>query len=329
MAEPTVIVTDHNFPDLSLEQELLERVAHVEELNMDDEDRMASQLSEARAVLVRMFDIDRDLIDKLDNCRVISRYGIGVDHISVEAATQKGIYVCNAPTYCTDEVSIHTVTLILNLHRHIKRYDSIMANGGWKSEPPTFSSERGKYELPIRRHITQTVGVVGFGTLGQTVGEMLSKLGFCVIASDPYLSPDDMAEYDVELTSFDDLVTTADSITIHSPLTDDTHHLFDEDAFSKMKDTACIVNCARGPIVDEDALLAALSNGEIDGAALDVFEDEPPEKGNRLRDHDRIITTPHIAYYSEEADTERREQAIENVRAVLQGETPPYPINEP
>jgi len=150
-----------------------------------------------------------------------------------------------------------------------------------------------------------------------------------VVVSDPYLGPDDLADADAELVDFEELLDRADYVTVHSPLTDETRGLFDADAFAAMKDTAYLVNASRGPIVDTDALVDALDDGELAGAGIDVFPEEPPAPDDPVRGHDRIVATPHVAYYSEQADVERREQAIENVRAALDSERPPYAINDP
>lgn len=320
MSDHVVVVADHNFENLEMERRAFEGIARVEELDAAADE--TAVLNRADAVLVRMRDLDADRIGQLDNCRVISRYGIGVDHIDVDAATEEGIFVANAPTYCIEEVSLHTIALLLNLARRVSEYDDLMAGGGWKSVD-LFA------ESPIHRFSEQTVGVVGFGRIGRTVGEKLAALGGSVLAADPYLDPEDVADTDVELTEFDDLLGRADYVTVHSPLSEETRGLFDADAFAAMKDTAYLVNASRGPIVDTDALVDALDAGELAGAGVDVYPEEPPAADDPIRRHDRVVTTPHVAYYSEEADVERREQAIENVRAALDGERPPFALNDP
>ena len=317
-----VLVADHNFRDLSVEREGLADVARIEELDAGDEEAARDQFSRADAVLVRMRELDAETVESMGACRVISRYGIGVDHIDVETATREGIYVTNAPTYCIEEVSIHTIALLLNLARRIKEYDDLVASGGWKSAD-VFAS------LPVGRFSEATVGVVGYGSIGRAVAEKLSALGVTPLVCAPSLEPADVADRDVEVATFDDLVRRADYVTVHAPLTDETRGLFSAAEFAAMKPSACLVNASRGPIVDVEALLAAIEAGEIAGAGLDVFPTEPPADDDPLRDHERVITTPHVAYYSEAADVERREQAIENVRTGLRGERPPHAINDP
>lgn len=319
MTDSVVVVADHNFENLDTEREALEGVARVEEL--DESDDQAAALRRADAVLVRMRELDAKCIGQLDNCRVISRYGIGVDHIDVDAATENGIFVANAPTYCVEEVSLHTIALLLSLGRRLKEYDALMANGGWKSVD-LFA------EAPIHRFSEQTVGIVGYGKIGRAVSEKITALGGSVAVYDPYLDPPEQADADVELVGFEELLASADYVTVHSPLTDETRGLFDADAFQTMKDTAYLVNASRGPIVDTDALVSAVDAGDLAGAGIDVFPTEPPAEDDRLRGHDRVITTPHVAYYSEEADVERREQAIQNVRTALDGGRPEYAIND-
>jgi len=319
MSDYVVLVADHNFENLETERRAFEGIARVEELG--DAADEAAALARADAVLVRMHDLGADRVAQMDNCRVISRYGIGVDHIDVETATEKGIYVANAPTYCMEEVSLHTVALLLNFARRLSEYDDLMAAGGWKSVD-MFA------ESPIHRFSEQTVGVVGFGRIGRTVGEKITALGGSVVVADPYLDAGDLADVDAELVDFDDLLAQSDYVTVHSPLTDETRGLFDADAFAAMKDTAILVNASRGPIVDTDALVDALDAGELAGAGIDVYPEEPPAETDPIRGHDRVVATPHVAYYSEQADVERREQAIENVRAALDGERPPFALND-
>lgn len=321
MAKHRVVVADHNFEDLSVEKNALKDIATVEVLDKQNDETARQQLAAADAVFVRMYDLDEEKIKQMEQCRVISRYGIGVDHIDVEAATRNGIYVANAPTYCIEEVTNHTIALLLGVSRRLKEYDNLMSRGDWK-DADTFS------RLPIHRLSDQTVGIVGFGKIGQQVAEQLSSFAEKILVADPSLSSDDLPPYNIEATTFDDLVRRVDYVTIHAPLTDETRDLFDEDVFASMKSTAYLINASRGPIVDTAALVDAIDANEIAGAALDVFPEEPPDETSTIRNHERILTTPHVAYYSEEADEERREQAIENVRAGIEGEEPPHALNE-
>jgi D-3-phosphoglycerate dehydrogenase len=316
----TVVVTDHDFEDLSVERSVLGDRAEIVELADDvgdTADNAANTFAAADAVVNLRYEIDADDIEAMDDVRVIARYGIGVDNVDVDAAAARDIPVTNVPDYCLEEVSTHAIALLLSMARSVPRYDRSVARGEWDRNVGT----------PIRRFSTQTVGVVGYGAIGREVGARAAALGADVLASDPFLSADDLADDPAELVAFEDLLERADFVTVHSPLTDDTRGLFDAEAFARMKDSARLVNVARGPIVDGDALLAALNAGEIAGAGLDVFPDEPPAADAPLRDHDRVVATPHVAWYSEEANEERRRTVAEIVASVLSGDEPRNVVN--
>ncbi|WP_440009491.1 C-terminal binding protein [Halomicrococcus sp. SG-WS-1] len=316
----TVVVTDHDFEDLSIERSVLGDLAEVVELT-DDVGETAEDVEEtlaaADAVINLRYDIDADAITAMDDVRVISRYGIGVDNVDVDAAADRDIPVTNVPDYCLEEVSMHALTLLLAMARSVPRYDRSIERGEWNRD----------VGAPVHRFSTRTVGVVGYGAIGREVGSRAASLGADVLASDPFLSADDLADDPADLVAFEELLERADFVSVHSPLTDDTRGLFDAEAFARMKDSACLVNVARGPIVDGDALLDALNAGEIAGAGLDVFPDEPPATDAPLRDHDRVVATPHVAWYSEEANEERRRTVAEIVESVLAGGDPWNVVN--
>ncbi|WP_049898186.1 C-terminal binding protein [Halococcus agarilyticus] len=319
MSEHTVVVTDHDFADLSIERAGLDDLADVVELPggvgeaRDTHDRLAT----ADAVVTLRYELDETAVAAMEDCRVIARYGIGVDSVAVEAAADRGIPVTNVPDYCREEVATHTLALILALARRLATYDADVAAGGWSRGVGT----------PIHRFSNSTVGVVGYGAIGRAVGERAAALGADVLASDPFLSETDLADDPAELVPFEELLARSAFVTVHSPLTDGTRKLFDADAFARMRESASLVNVARGPIVDTAALRAALDDGEIAGAGLDVFPDEPPAADDPLRDHQRVITTPHVAWYSAEANEERRRTVTEIVRSVLVGDGPWNVVN--
>jgi len=315
MAEHTVLVTDHDFADLSIEREELDGVADIDVLTGDIGKRpidARERLSEADAIINLRYDLDAEAIAAMDDCQVISRYGIGVDNINVEAAADHDIPVTNVPNYCKEEVAIHALTLILALARSIKPYMMDVTAGNWDRSAGT----------PIHRFSTQTVGVVGYGAIGREVGRRVDALGVNVVASDPFLEPEDLADDPATLVDFETVLTRADFITVHSPLTDATDGMFDADAFDRMRDSAYLVNVARGPIVNGEDLIGALNDGKIAGAGLDVFPNEPPAPDDPLRTHDRVIATPHVGWYSEEANEERRHTVGQIVRDVLTGSDP-------
>jgi D-3-phosphoglycerate dehydrogenase len=322
MSRHTVVVTDHDFADLTVEREGLADVADVVELADDVGDApepatARERRADADAVITLRYDLDADAVAALDGCRVIARYGIGVDSVAVEAAADRDIPVTNVPDYCTEEVSTHALTLALSLLRGVKRYDAAVADGSWARDVAT----------PIHRLSTRTVGVVGYGAIGRAVGSRAAALGADVVASDPYLDADDVADDPATLLPFEEVLERSDVVTVHSPLTPETRDLFDADALGRMRDSACLVNVARGPIVDRDALYEAVEAGEIAGAGLDVFPEEPPAADDPLRDHPRVVTTPHVAWYSEEANDQRRRRVVEIVRAALAGEDVPNVVN--
>lgn len=320
MSRDTVVVTDHDFADLSIEREGLADLAEVVELTGDVGETAADPhetLADADAVINLRYDLDADAVGALDDCRVIARYGIGVDNIATEAAADRGIPVTNVPDYCTEEVSVHALTLWLALARGLPAYDDSVAAGEWDRA----------VGAPIHRLSTRTVGVVGYGAIGRAVGERAAALGADVVASDPFLGESDVADDPADLVAFEDLLATADLVTVHSPLTPETRGLLDADAFERMREDAYVVNVARGPIVDADALLAALEAGKVAGAGLDVFPAEPPAAEHPLRDHPKVLTTPHVAWYSEEANAQRRTTVVDIVRTVLQGGEPYNVVN--
>lgn len=315
MNQYTVVVTDHDFADLSIERGVLGDVADVVALTDDigaQPENATVSLTDADGVLNLRYALDPSQIEQMTECRIIARYGIGVDNVDVETAVDHGIYVTNVPGYCLEEVVTHAISLLLALGRGLKTYDASVAEGEWDRD----------VAAPIHRLSTQTVGVIGYGVIGRAVGRHAAALGANVVASDPFLEPGDIADEPADLVGFDKLLDQSDYVSVHSPLTDDTRGMFDADAFRRMRPSAYLVNVARGPIIDGNVLRTALADGEIAGAGLDVFPNEPPAPDNALRTHDRVISTPHIGWYSEEANAERRRSAAENVRKALLDETP-------
>jgi D-3-phosphoglycerate dehydrogenase len=312
MTTYTVVVTDHDFDDLSIERDVLDGVADVVELTDgvgETDENAAELLGEADAVVNLRYELDAETIAALDQCRVIARYGIGVDNVDVEAATDRGIPVTNVPDYCLEEVSVHALTLALALLRGLKTYDASVAAGEWDRS----------VAAPIHRLSTRTVGVVGYGAIGREVGARAAALGADVVASDPFLTEADLDDDPADLVAFESLLERSDVVTVHSPLTPETEGMLDADAFERMRESAYVVNVARGPIVDRDALLDALAAGEIAGAGLDVTPEEPPADDDPLRDHPNVVTTPHVAWYSEESNAERRRTVAHIVESALTG----------
>jgi D-3-phosphoglycerate dehydrogenase len=284
-----------------------------------NEEQVAELCRDADGVLNARAPVTRRAIAAMERCRIIVRYGIGVDTIDVAAATERGIFVANVPDYCLDEVSDHAFTLLLMLSRQMIAAISLAREDTWPvAKMP-----------PLQRLRGQTCGLVGCGRIGSLLSAKVRQLGMTVIIYDPYLTAPRATEMGAELVSLDALLARADFISLHAPLTDETHHLFAEAAFAKMKKTSSIINTARGGLINEPALLAALDAGQIFGAGLDVVESEmfvTPVRTALVR-HPKIIVTAHTAWLSQQAGATLQLRAIEQVLACLRGETPYGIIN--
>ena len=271
----------------------------------------------ADALLVTYATITAEMIRQLPRCRVISRFGIGVDNVDIAAATSARIVVTKVPDYCLDEVSDHALALMLALVRKIPFSNARVHAGRWEM----------RSVVPIHRLRGSVLGLVGFGKIPRLVAPKAMSFGLRVVAFDPYVAPEDFTRAGVERVELSQLVTMSDFVSIHSPLVPETRHLFSDDIFRQMKPTAYLINTARGPIVDEVALARALDAGRLAGAALDVMTEEPPPPSSSLIGRDDVIITPHTSFYSEESLIELQTKAAEEVVAVLGGGTPRNPVN--
>ncbi|MBI3402238.1 MAG: C-terminal binding protein [Acidobacteria bacterium] len=315
---PLVAVTDSVFPSLDAAGTVLSAIGA--ELRLADGSTPDAILRAARsadAILVTYAKITADIIQQLTRCRIVSRFGIGVDNVDLAAATAKGIVVTKVPDYCIDEVSDHAMALLLAAVRKIPFSDARVHAGEWKM--PSV--------VPIHRLRGTTLGLVGFGRIPQLVAPKARAFGMHVLASDPFVAAPVMEAAGVEPVTFDQLVERSDYISIHAPLTPETRHLFDAGVLRRMKPTAYLVNTARGPLVDEAALVEALTEGRIAGAALDVVEQEPPASGSPLLTCRNLILTPHTGFYSDESLVELQTKAAEEVVRVLGGQPPRNPVN--
>lgn len=313
-----IVYTDHTFDELDVERELL---ATVDAEVIDGEQRdvpLPELVKGADAILVMFETVDADLMDEMPECQIISRTGIGLDNIDIDAATERDIIVTNVPDYCIEEVSDHAMAMMLALSRKVVDYTNQVANGGWD-----VSEGRS-----IHRLSDQTLGLIGFGNIARRVCQKATSFGLDVLAYDPYLSDEEIQDLGAEPTAaLDDMLSKSDIVSVHSPLTQETEGLVSSDELEVMQESAYLINVARGGIVDEDALVRALDAEGIAGAGLDVLVEEPPSADHPLRDHDRVILTPHAAWYSAESVKELREKATTNVIDVLKGDTPSYPVN--
>lgn len=257
------------------------------------------------------------VIRRLPRCRCIVRLGIGYDSVDLAAATEQGIPVCNAPTYCVDDVADHALALLLGSARHLARQDRWIREGRWDR-----SGAR-----PARRLAGCTLGLVGFGRIAQAVARRVGGFGLTVLAADPFVEAGFMAGRGVQKTDLDTLLARSDLLSIHCPLTDDTYHLLDARAFALMKDGVLLVNTSRGPIVEEAALVEALRAGKVWGAGLDVFEQEPLPPGSPLRALDNVILTPHVGANSEESRADLYRAGLQVAVDVQQGRWPQGVVN--
>ena len=318
MSQPQVVVTDAPFPSFESATTVLRELDAVVTVLADSTPAtIASGASGADAVMVTYARISAETIGALNGCRIIARMGIGLDNIDVAAATAAGIIVTNVPDYCVDEVSDHALALLLAVARRVPKANRLVHGGGWSV----------KDVGPLHRLRGQVLGLAGFGRIGRALGAKAQALGMRVIAHDPYLSPHAVDGTDVELVSFDDLLARSDALSVHTPLTAETKHLFGVGTLARMKRGAVLINTSRGPLVDEAALADALQRGHLSGAGLDVVESEPLPNDSPLLDRDDVILTPHIAFYSEESTAELQRKAAEDVVRVLRGEAPRYPVN--
>lgn len=314
-----VLLTDYEFENLKYEEDVFkESGLDIEfvKAQCKTEDEVAEQAKHADAILNQYAPISSRVIESLENAKVISRYGVGVNTIDLDAANEKGITVANVPDYGMEEVSNHALALLLSWARKVTLLNNEVKKGNWDF----------KACVPIHRFNNQTVGVLGFGRIPRRFIEKVKPLGFKLAAYDPFVSAEDMASAGVQKMELDEIISEADYLSVHVPLIKDTFHLLNADRFSQMKKNAVIINTARGPIIDEKALIEALENGNIAGAALDVAEEEPISIDSPLLHMDNVIITPHSAWYSEEAMVELRQKAAKNIVQVLKGEKTPYAL---
>ncbi|WP_339200151.1 C-terminal binding protein [Peribacillus sp. FSL P2-0133] len=314
-----ILLTDYEFEHLKYEEEIFqERGLEIEFIKAQckTEEEVMEQAKEVDAILNQYAPISRRVIDSLENTKIISRYGVGVNTIDLNAAKEKGITVANVPDYGMEEVSNHALALLLSSARKVTLLNKEVKKGNWDF----------KVCVPIHRFNEQTVGVLGFGRIPRRFIEKVKPLGFKTAAYDPFVSASDMDAVGVQKMELDEIIAEADYLSIHVPLIDDTYHLINEERLKQMKRNAVIINTARGPIIDEKALSDALEKGVIAGAALDVTENEPVSTDSPLLTMDNVIITPHSAWYSEEAMVELRQKAARNIVQVLNGEITPYAL---
>jgi D-3-phosphoglycerate dehydrogenase / 2-oxoglutarate reductase len=316
---PRVVVTGHRFATLAPEREVLSGVAELHEAKPMTQEELVAATRDADAVLNQTCQFDATVIAALRRCRVIQTYGVGVDSVDVTAATTRGIFVCHVPDYCVEEVATHTFALLLAFERRVPQLMQSLREGVWL----------GPTAFPMRRLAGRTLGLLGFGRIARRVAQMAVGFGLTVLAHDPEISSDDTRAAGAEWLPLADLLTRSDYLSVHVPLLPVTRGLLRADTLAMLRPSAVVINTSRGAVIDQAALIDALQAGRLRGAALDVFEEEPTESMSPLVRLPSVVLTPHLAWYSEEAQDEVKRRAAEEVRRVLTGKAPRHPVNRP
>lgn len=314
-----VILTDYEYESIASEKQEMDRIgADFIPLQCRTEQDLIDATGDADALLNQYAQISRRVIENMKKCRVIVRYGVGVDNIDVAAASEHKIMVCNVPNYGLEEVADHAMALLLSSIRKIAFLNHAVKSSKWDY----------KMAEPMYRIRGKKLGLIAYGNIARLVGERARSFGMELLVYDPWLNQAAAEKSHVQLLSFDRLLMESDYISIHCPLNDSTRGMFNQEAFQKMKNTAVLVNTARGPIINERALAEALKKGLIAGAALDVTEQEPLPLPSELRSMDNVIITPHAAWYSVEAQQSLQLQVAQEAARVLKGNPPLNLVNK-
>ncbi len=312
-----VIVSDCNHQSIDIEQTVLADICpNIQWLKCKTEDDLIAQCAEAEGIITQRGPMTRRVLESFKRCKIITRYGVGVDNVDIRAAADLGIIVSNVPDYGTQEVSDHALAMMLCLTRKIAYANSLVKQSKWDF----------RLTHPVYRHQVQTIGIIGIGRIGGAMAHKTHALGMKVIAYDPYVAHDAVPDY-VTLVSLEELLQQSDVVTLHCPLTESSRNMLDEKMLRLMKPSAYLVNTARGSIVDEVALDKLLSEKNLAGAAMDVYNIEPAPASHPLLKHENFLCSQHTAWYSEESAMELKRKAAEEVRRVLRGEAPHYQVN--
>lgn len=314
-----VVVTDYIEANLDWERETLEARGiefACHQLKFKPEDAVYEHVKDADVIVVNMVPFPASLIGRLTCCRLIVRHGIGYDNVDVAACTRQGIPFAYQPDYCKEDVAEHAIALLFACARKVVRSRRILEE----------SSKRGQWDFtglfPIFRLDGKTLGILGTGRIGSRVFRKLRTFGFRIIACDPYISERRRADLEKDGLVYVDretLFRESDFVTVHTPLQEDTRHIVNAQTLALMKPTAYVINTSRGPMVDMKALAAAVQEKRIAGAAIDVFEKEPPDPELELFALEDVILTPHIGWASEEAGKEIRQSILDDILAVSEG----------
>jgi D-3-phosphoglycerate dehydrogenase len=321
MSRFTVVIADDRYAAYNEEKAVLAEVdAEVRIFASSSPSEAKEAFAPADAILVNLFPMTADIIEGLPKCRVISRYGVGYDNVAVDTATRKGIWVTFVPDYCFEEVADHALALLLGCIRKIGYKDRMIRQGMWNLHR----------DQPCYRVEGKTLGILGYGNAAHTLLRKVSGLGFGrVLMCDPYVRASTVKAAGAVPVGLPTLLAESDYISVHVPLTPETRHMIGRAELALVKPGAILVNTARGPVLDEGAVADALRSGQLGGAGLDVFEEEPLPAKSPLRQLDNVIFTDHAGWYSEESVVELKTKAARNAAAVLAGGRPPYPVNVP
>jgi D-3-phosphoglycerate dehydrogenase len=322
--KPRVVITDYDYGDVDIERAILaDAGAEVVALQAKTEEDLLDAARDCDAIMNQYARVGARTIAVMERCKVIARYGVGVDIVDVAAASAKGILVTNVRDYCTEEVADHAVSLWLALARGLLPYDRATHQGVW----------RWQSAAPLHRLRGQTMGIVSYGKIGQAIAARARAFGVGIVVYDPYLAPGTAAAQGVRQVDKPELLAVSDVLMMQVPMTAETHHFLSEPEFRAMKPNALVINTGRGPTIDNKALYRALTEGWIRGAGLDDPEEEPAKRAawspadNPVFSLPNVIVTPHAAYYSEESIRAAREIAASEVSRVLTGQAPRNPVN--
>ncbi|HET7718036.1 MAG TPA: C-terminal binding protein [Bauldia sp.] len=325
-SQPKVVITDYDYGDVEIERAILEAAgARVVALQAKSEDELFEEARDCDAIMNQYARVGAATIERMERCRVIARYGVGVDIVDVEAATRKGILVTNVRDYCIDEVADHAIALWLALVRKLLVYNIATHRGIW----------HWRSGAPVHRVRGRTMGIVSFGKIGRAIAERAKGFGVERLAYDPYIDDAVASAHGVRRVDKETILAASDYLMMQVPMTDETRHFLGEPEFRRVKPGVVIVNTGRGPTIDNRALHRALVDGRVAAAGLDDPEEEPAKRrnwspaDNPLFALENVIVTPHAAYYSEESIRLARETAASEVARVLRGEQPLNPVNQP
>jgi D-3-phosphoglycerate dehydrogenase len=318
MSSCKVCVTDCRHAGYEIERELLAAAGHELKLcGCVTEDDLIRECGDADALLLDMAPMTERVVNALTRCRVINRYGVGYDNVAVDACTARGIRVTYVPDYCMEDVSDHALALMLSCLRHIPLRDALVRKGQWNIHQTSFRL-RGK-----------TLGIVGAGRIGRALARKCGGFGLEeVLACDPYVSAEELSGLGIRKTTLDELLERSDFVSLHLHVSQETKHIVNAEALSKMKPTAILINVSRGPLVDDGALIDALRNGRILAAGLDTHSKEPLPADSPYFHLDNVVLTDHTAFSTREGERELKTKSARNVIDVLSGKRPAYPVNE-